>query len=68
MISDEPVPQGLQKLGVRLEVTEAVLNHKSGSLSGIVAIYQRHGWKEEKREALDFWAERIQSLTVTWPT
>ena len=56
---------GLQKLGVRLEVTEAVLNHKSGSVSGIVAIYQRHDWKEEKREALDMWAERILSLTDT---
>jgi len=39
---------GLQKLRVRLEVTEAVLNHKSGSVSGIVAIYQRHDWKEER--------------------
>ena len=54
---------GLQKLGVRLEVTEAVLNHKSGSVSGIVAIYQRHDWKEEKRKALDMWAERVQSFS-----
>ena len=29
---------GLQKLGVRLEVTEAVLNHVSGSRAGIVGI------------------------------
>lgn len=55
---------GLQKLGVRLEVTEAVLNHKSGSVSGIVAIYQRHDWKEEKREALDKWSKRILELTT----
>jgi len=34
---------GLQRLGVRLEVTEAVLNHVSGSRSGIVGVYQRHG-------------------------
>ena len=32
----------LQQLGVRLEVTEAVLNHVSGSRAGIVGIYQRH--------------------------
>ena len=50
---------GLQKLGVRLEVTEAVLNHKSGSVSGIVAIYQRHDWKEEKREALNMWSNKL---------
>ena len=53
---------GLQKLGVRLEVTEAVLNHKSGSVSGIVAIYQRHDWKVEKRDALEAWAAEIMSL------
>ena len=53
---------GLQKLGVRLEVTEAVLNHKSGSVSGIVAIYQRHDWKVEKRDALDAWATEIMRL------
>ena len=54
---------GLQKLGVRLEVTEAVLNHKSGSVSGIVAIYQRHDWKEEKRDALEAWAMKVNSLS-----
>ena len=43
---------GLQKLGVRLEVTEAVLNHVSGSRAGIVGVYQRHAWAEEKRAAL----------------
>ena len=33
---------GLQKLGVRLEVTEAILNHVSGSRAGIIGVYQRH--------------------------
>src|SRR5207248_2399743 len=47
---------GLQRLGVRLEVTEAVLNHISGSRAGIVGIYQRHDWASEKRAALDAWA------------
>src|SRR5262249_32482943 len=32
------VASGLQRLGVRLEVTEAVLNHKSGSTAGIVGV------------------------------
>jgi hypothetical protein len=46
---------GLQRLGVRLEVTEAVLNHLSGSRAGIVGIYQRHDWAAEKRSAPDAW-------------
>jgi hypothetical protein len=50
------VATGLQRLGVRLEVTEAVLNHLSGSRAGVVGIYQRHDWAEEKRAALDAWS------------
>ena len=50
---------GLQRLGVRLEVTEAVLNHVSGSRSGIVGVYQRHGWEREKAEALKAWATSV---------
>lgn len=46
---------GFQRLGVRFEVTEALLNHVSGSRADVAAIYQRHDWKPEKREALDAW-------------
>lgn len=53
---------GLQRLGVRLEVTEAVLNHVSGSRAGIVGVYQRHDWAEEKRAALEAWAEFVTKL------
>jgi integrase len=56
------VATGLQRLGVRLEVTEAVLNHISGSRGGIAGIYQRHDWADEKRAALDAWAAHV--LTV----
>ncbi len=50
---------GLQRLGVRLEVTESVLNHVSGSRSGIVGVYQRHGWEREKAAALQAWAAHV---------
>jgi integrase len=50
------VATGLQRLCVRLEVTEAVLNHISGSRGGIAGVYQRHDWAAEKRAALDAWA------------
>lgn len=58
---------GLQRLGVRLEVTEAVLNHISGSRAGIVGVYQRHDWANEKRAALDAWAAHIASLVADRP-
>ena len=53
---------GLQRLGIRLEVTEAVLNHISGSRAGIVGVYQRHDYFNEKREALDAWATEVIRL------
>ena len=53
---------GLQRLGIRLEVTEAVLNHISGSRAGIVGVYQRHDYFSEKREALDAWAKEVVRL------
>jgi integrase len=56
------VATGLQRLGVRLEVTEAVLNHASGSRAGIVGVYQTHGWDTEKRAALDAWGARVLAL------
>ena len=58
------VATGLQRLGVRLEVTEAVLNHISGSKAGIVGIYQRHDWADEKRAALDLWASHVAGLVA----
>lgn len=53
---------GMQRLGIRLEVTEAVLNHVSGSRGGIVGVYQRHHFTEEKREALRLWAQDVAKL------
>ena len=56
---------GLQRLGIRLEVTEAVLNHVSGTRAGVVGIYQRHDWSAEKRAALDAWARHILALAAS---
>lgn len=53
---------GLQRLGVRFEVTEAVLNHVSGAKSGVAGIYQRHDWADEKRSALEAWARYVATI------
>lgn len=54
---------GMQRLGVRLEVTEAVLNHLSGSRSGIVGVYQRHNYFPEKKAALSLWCKEVKRLS-----
>lgn len=53
---------GLQKLGTPLQVTEAVLGHTAGSRGGIVGIYQRHDYANEKRAALEAWGAHVTGL------
>lgn len=53
---------GFQRLGVRFEVTEAVLNHLGGSRAGVAGVYQRYNWKQEKIAALDGWNDHIAML------
>jgi integrase len=52
---------GMARLGVPLHVIEKVVNHTSGSFAGIVGVYQRHGFADEKREALERWAQHVVS-------
>jgi integrase len=61
------VASGMAKLGVSLPVVEKVLNHISGSFSGIVAVYQQHDFAEEKRAALEAWATHVESLISAKP-
>lgn len=55
---------GMQRLGVRFEVTEAILNHRSGSRSGVAGVYQRHDWLPEKRDALRLWAAHCAAVAA----
>jgi len=49
-------------LGVQPHVVEAVLNHVSGSKSGVAGVYNRALYSAEKRQALDLWAAHIEAL------
>jgi integrase len=48
--------------GIQPHIIEAVLNHKSGIVSGVAAVYNRHAYLEEKRSALNLWAGTIGGL------
>jgi integrase len=58
---------GLQKLGIRVEVTEAALNHRGGTVRGVAAIYQRHDYAAEKRLALQAWADHVDAIVSGEP-
>lgn len=46
-------------MGISRLVIARILNHAE---SGVTAIYDRHSYDNEKREALDAWAERIGEI------
>ncbi len=49
-------------LGVPQPVTEALLNHKTGVVSGVAAIYNVYSFADEKREALSAWSKHVMNL------
>ena len=61
------VATGLQRVGVSLQVIEAILGHVSGSRAGVVGVYQRHSFDDEKRVALDRWAAHVEGLIKKTP-
>ncbi len=55
---------GMARLGVPPHVIEKVLNHRSGIISGVAAVYNRYGYAEEKRDALERWAQWVTAALV----
>jgi len=53
---------GMASLRIPPHIVEAVLNHKSGTVSGVAAVYNRFDYADEKRAALEAWASKMQSL------
>jgi integrase len=58
---------GMARLGVRLPVIEKCLNHSSGTFRGIIAVYQRHDFAAEKRDALQRWADHVEGIVKGAP-
>jgi integrase len=53
---------GMARIGIAPHVIEKVLNHKTGTISGVAAVYNRYGYEQEKRAALDRWANFVIQL------
>ena len=61
------VASGMARLGINLPVIEKVLGHVSGSFAGIVGVYQKHSFADEKRSALDAWGAFVADLVSDRP-
>ena len=55
---------GMAGIGIAPHVVEAVLNHKSGTIKGVAAVYNRYSYSTEKRAALDAWARRLEAIVT----
>lgn len=53
---------GLAALSTPIHITEKLLNHVSGTISGVAAIYNRHAYVDEMREAISAWEGKLTAL------
>ena len=53
---------GMARLGIAPHVADKILNHQSGTISGVAAVYQRHEFLAERKEALDRWGSHVGLL------
>jgi integrase len=51
---------GMARLGIAPHVADKILNHQAGTISGVAAVYQRHDFIAERREALDTWGAHVR--------
>jgi integrase len=56
------VVSGMAGLGVAPHVADRILNHVGGTISGVAAVYQRHEFLAERRQALDLWGGHVRQL------
>jgi len=53
---------GMARLGVPPHVADKVLNHQGGTISGVAAVYQRHEFQAERKDALERWSDHLAGL------
>jgi integrase len=53
---------GMARLGVQPHVADKILNHQSGTISGVAAVYQRHDFMAERKKATELWGAHIGML------
>jgi integrase len=54
-------------MGIAPHVVDKLLNHVSGAIRGVAAVYNRHSYTDERRRALDAWARRLAAIVDAEP-
>ena len=53
---------GMAKLNIPPHVVDRLLNHVSGEIRGVAAVYNRHSYEAERKAALEAWGRYIEAL------
>ncbi|MBJ7533265.1 site-specific integrase [Rhodomicrobium vannielii ATCC 17100] len=53
---------GMAALGFQPHIIERVLNHVSGAQGGLVGVYQRHEYRDERKRAILAWGDHVARL------
>ena len=53
------VASGMAEIRIAPHIIEKVLNHSTGQISGVAAVYNRHTYLREKTDALNAWARAL---------
>jgi integrase len=52
----------MARLGIAPHVVDRILNHSSGTIRGVAAVYNRFEYRDERRTALMAWASYVTAL------
>ena len=55
---------GMARLGIAPHVADKILNHQAGTISGVAAVYQRHEFLLERKEALERWGTHVAKIVA----
>lgn len=58
---------GMAKLNAAPHVVDRILNHVSGTIRGVAAVYNRHAYIEERKAVLDTWGRYVENLVRPGP-
>jgi len=53
----------MARLGIPPHVADKILNHQAGTISGVAAVYQRHDFLAERKEAWIVGAHTLSKLS-----
>jgi integrase len=58
---------GMARLNIAPHVVDRILNHVSGTIKGVAAVYNRHAYLDERKAALEAWGRYVERLLPPAP-